>query len=424
MTRIISRRAPRRVLAALAVTGLVSAGVLLTGAPAMAASQDITTGNVQWFGFDYTTGAVDDAGFNYPGLGTSGVGAWTDGDAFDTIGDFSITSCSTTATFSGASQDSFGLDGAGHEVSVSTFTNDFGCGVETVVLTTTFAGDYVQWSYTFSGPAAIDAVAWSGNLGSDGDATYSDQTATTFTENDASFSDPSMALQVQTDAASSAWTLGVAPLSSVDDIEHDAVGPITSYNVTLKLADYTVRSGQAEAAAALTAEAPTLENGFGGIHAQPYQGTDAGIYGSASGTTGTALAADVTSVYPTDDYYGGGDYFNPAQTNGNVLDYTLGTLPPGLSATLTFDGVNGQPVVHLTGTPTTAGTFTVPVTVFLSGEGSFAPLISSFVVTIAKPTLAATGTDDVAPFLGGLALLGLGLAVVFVTTRRRTVIEG
>lgn len=412
MPRVLLRRAA----AATTVAGLAIVSVVAgAAAPAAAAFYAVESTPIVWEGFDDTTGYLEDAYSDYDTAGE--LQGWTF-DAFDGIGNISVDDCSAgtgsvTPSFVNAvppvitagGTTTFNLTATGNVDPVN--CTDF-----TINAVVTMQGSFVRWAYTLTGD--YNELHFFGNLGSDGGGTYTQPDPTTVLESDGDASDPSLAFQATT-SGTGAWNIP----AGIGTFEYVASGSPATVTFVAAVADYTYLTGQAAANAYLASIASTLSTTSFGAAFPLFQGTDAPDFAAQTFTTGAAVPG-VTAAYTHDaNLYYGDEYFDNTDT-GLTVDARIGTLPAGLTAVVSYAAVTGAPIVTLSGTPTVAGTFSVPITFILDAGGTaVTPLFSTLSITVNAATLAVTGTDTLPTLVGGAGVLMAGLVVVFMTKRRR-----
>ena len=403
--------------AAAAVVAISAVSVFGAVAPAFAATYDIYSNPVIWETFDDTTGVVEDTYFAYNGA--TDLYGWTD-DAFDNIGRTSISDCSdgtgsVTLVFTQVAPPVIVAGGTSVFSLTSTGNVDpANCAPYTVNATVTFQGSFVRWDYTLNGD--FTNFVFAGDLGSDGDGVFVQPDDFTVLESDGDNSDPSLALQVTT-SGTGLWSIP----ANIPNFTYTNSGSPSTLSFVAAAADYTSLTGRASADAYLASIASTLSTTSFGTRFPLFQGTDAPDFTAQSLPVGTAVGKVVPYTYDAGLYYGS-DYFDNADSNETVGAF-VGTMPAGLTAVVTYTAdAAGTPIITVSGTPTTAGTYSVPVTFFLSEvDGDrFNPLFATLSITVAGgQTLAATGVVAAPVLVGGAGLLMAGLTMVFVNLRRR-----
>jgi len=412
----MKRSTLRPVAATAAVVAISAASVFGAAAPAFAATYDVYSNPVIWDDFNDTTGALSDAYFAYNGA--TDLYGWTD-DAFDNIGSATVFDCSA-----GSGSVSLVFTEAAPPVIVPGGTSVFSltstgnvdpvnCAPFTVNATVTFQGNFARWAYTLSGD--FNDFRFAGDVGSDGAGTVTAPDSSTILESDSDVNDPSLAFQATTTGVGT-W----AGSPAFESFSYTATGTPTAVTVVVAVADYTYVSGQAEADAYLASIASTLSTTSFGTSFPLFQGTDAPDFTAQSFSVGTAVNAAAPYTYVAGLYYGS-DYFDNLDS-GETVDVSVGTLPAGLTAVVTYTAdTAATPIITLSGTPTTPGVYSVPVTFFLSDvDDRFNPLFAVLSITVTGgPALAATGVDAAPTLAGGAGVLMAGLAMVFVSLRRR-----
>jgi ABC-type transport system substrate-binding protein len=104
-----------------------------------------------------------------------------------------------------------------------------------------------------------------------------------------------------------------------------------------------------------------------------------------------------------------------------ALQAVVTGLPEGVTATAVQDPATGAVNISLTGTPTTPGAFvaTVFFSAALDEESWWAPLTATIPITVAAPTLAATGLDQRGILVGAGFLVLAGWAIARTRRARR-----
>ncbi|HLP23310.1 MAG TPA: hypothetical protein VK139_04630 [Microbacteriaceae bacterium] len=422
----------RRALSIASVSAVVAGSVLLAASPALAAPVDIYTNNATWYAIYDDEPNIDDIysrAADFQGSGLT-LGGWT-GDALDGL------AYSTTEVFwdaeVGEIADVTWISGnlvTGGPVITGSYTGTYAYEGDFITSGTVTAELVVQGSFAKWTFQAISDDAWpapgisvTGNTGADSDADYTDVDGG-ITINDGLTGDMIVGLA----------TNGFVNATDGDDIFYVVNGSST-LTFTIATLDYNPCS--ADGALDHMAElVPTFADIFG-TDLEPFYNTN--CYGPAqpsdSLTVGTEADLSLTfeSGEGLDDYNGGDNW-----ASDNYADWTLGVvngLPDGVDYEWVYDDDSQRAALHLTGTPTESGTFTLtgftyhtddsyPNADGLDGE---TPLLFSVDIVVeeaaaapsASPSasLATTGASMV-PAIAGALLLAAGAALWLV--RRRT----
>lgn len=422
----MSRRTPR-LLVAVAAVGLSGGLVLASAAPALADTPELWNTNARWFDVSSSQPSVGDAESAYRDLLGSGVDlpfGWT-GDALDgALAAWQVSDGVTSASI-GWSAVSETVDASGR--STWTYAGTVGA-FPTAAFTAVLEieGSTARWVITPTGTASGLVISASGDLGSDTNETF-----VVVTPNSAVVSSDNVSrdpvLGYWFSAPSGTWTpgSGVFTFSFVDS------GPAT---MVLALQDYAVCAEQT-AVDEMIARVPTLGAQFGI--------TIDGALGCLTSSAPSPLAVG-TAVSQTlgltldpavDPFLGSGAA--PFSLDSGVITYFgdpgyVGSAVVGLPAGVTGTVDAATQTVHLSGTPTEAGTFEASAIVYRTdvldywvGEpGNGIPLVAPFTVTVAEggAELAATGLADVAsPSVLAAVLLGAGALTLAVGSRPRRV---
>lgn len=423
------RSHPGRLAAATLAIVLASGNALAGAAPAFAVSYDVYSVPVIWEGVEDIAGGIGDARFSYPGLET--LPGWTS-DAFDGIGRTSVADCtgatgSVILNFVETSPAVIVTGGTSVFRLTSTGNIDpANCEPYEVNLILTIQGSFARWDYTFSGD--FERFEFTAGLGSDADGVYTDINPSTVLVSDSSKFSPSVIVYGDTSGTGS-WVR----MSNNVDLTYFAEGSPVSATFVTAVADYTWITGQADADAYLTSIASTLATTSFGTALPLFHGSDAPDFAAKSFAAGAAV--NTVATYSFDPgLMRGLNYFDNIAT-GHTVQARLGTLPTGLTGTVTYAPTTGAPIITLSGTATVTGTFNVPVTFFLlETDNTVAkPLFTSLPITVSAAAggsggaggivsgLADTGTQGAELLIGAAGLIMGGLALVYL--RRRTLLS-
>jgi hypothetical protein len=301
-----------------------------------------------------------------------------------------------------------------------------------IAATVTVKGNYIRWEYKVLG---------------DEDAMLTFNVDTTYAVFDDAVwdkvgTDAVVGSSTYTGLTPSAWKFSTdAPEAQVSVrnnlMSYSGSDNATYLTATLAVADATPKTGYPAAVAQLKALAPTLEDTFGETYGVFY-GTDGPVFDATKGEKGVALDADIAYEFAGLGNNGEDQYFFPGNEE-SFVGYELGTLPAGVTVSVTFDTETGRPVVHVSGTPTEVGTFQVPLTFFRveanlndsdndNDNMRFLPLGTTLdfeFADVAAPAvddtkkLAETGIEGAPLGFGALALLVLGFGVIGARRARK-----
>ena len=402
----------RRPLAALTTAVLAAGAVLALGAaPASAATDNVVTQNIFWWGVNDNALQIEDAWSSYTDFQGTGLdfeqgftGDAFDGFFFEITAQYNTLSLPVTVTPASASW----VDGG-----LSTITSDgyvdFGDGRELFVdITLQIEGNYASWTFDVSSlPGATVTVR--GDLGSDGTTIVVPTGAGSFVTHDTWGNDPIIGYAF-TGAGSVAATAG--------DTYVTATAPAGgSSRIVVALQDYSP-CARDEAIAEMSARAPSLISTFGEVIGLPDADPCVVIEAPASFATDTqteqSLAFTVdASAEP--DFAG--------MIDDGALQLVATGLPSGLS--LELDPETRQLVLTGTAAP---GAYTVELIFFADYDGAlYAPYTTSFDLTIAPaaeapagaPQLAESGVSDATPVVAIVGIVLLLVGGIAMVIRRR-----
>jgi hypothetical protein len=381
--KYVKKKTAGKTAAALVVAGGLALGGL--AAPASAATAAIDSGTASWEFYP-------DEPTYFPSAKPLSDGEnsnWTQLDWYDNPADFVVEACNTETS---AAMDTFGM-GGGYtnlidsditEGGISSFDYEWefwtGCGEIIIDATLTFQGNSVKYDFTvvkgevdsfgFRAYAPVDGVDW---------AVQSD----------------SSAVGVPTDDTSSLFGWKVSSDAQVTDFVDEGTflaggANPTRFSAVMTMLDYTPGTGLDSILPYFKQWAPTLDQSFGAMHGL-YSGTDAPAYDLLTLKQGVAVDQVWEGTYTPFFMDGDAPYFSAGDN-----DYVLGDLPAGLTATVVFDEETGEPVVTLSGTPTEAGYWSVPLTFTreLSDDGRFYPLMSILEIVVPETETAALPTGN------------------------------
>ena len=391
----------RRAAAALGVTALVSAGVLLSAAPASAGSPDNQCSSPSSIGT--LVDAVTPGAWWYENcINTVYLeeGETTNKtDAFDGFGEIFVDGVSDPVA---AVPTSAGYVGADYVVEFTDANFDLGGGdLVDVVVTQTFSGTFVQWTVNFfdagtTTPRPGVTYTIDGDLGCDNDCNYQTGGNEMLTAGDPN--DPIILWHI--DATSFLYNVADGDGGVLINIVGD-------YVLTVALVDYGC-SGLSDFEYIFDILDDGLSSHFGESLQVPGTEDCVTVGGPLEITAGEAFDYEVplTLLTPPWDWTDGGytymDYGQPSW-----VDYESPN-----------NGSGVQPSMRIFGTaPTEPGTYQVPVYV---GDGTDRYSRGFLTVIVSAPALAATGIDVTATLSAGLGVTLIGLIAVVATRRRRS----
>lgn len=352
---------------ALTVGALLGAGTALPASADNSQDINVQTSAIDWQTLNTTTGILYNA---RPHRINPDITGWTDA-AFNRFGHLALTEGDRSWEFSASTTD---LDV--HEGGTSTLTLTGNTGTElygnfTVKLVLTFQGNYGRWSYSITGgnTANVTSTLFA-NLGSD-QSTHTEQKGNTLLAWDGpELFSPVLGFAVDTNGSAPTFTPDAAFPSNINIATTGA----STFTTTVLVQDYVAgfESSQQAALDFVRGTLPALKRHFG---------ETTGVQDSLIPLTGTTVDADVAISQDVEASFDQRliDFHYFAHPTYKPVIH-VGTLPAGLQLTATDNlepefpalaarAAGDQPVAPMTftlsGTATTPGVYTVPVTVYL-----------------------------------------------------------
>jgi hypothetical protein len=425
--------------AAVLIGGTMIAGGSLAAAPAFAEVDPVYVGTdtTYWSvstDLDDDEGLEsDDQGFYYAG----GFDGWAD-EAFDSLGETTVTYCDEQGVIGLAGELTFNSAESTGTEETATVVYDWSwaagdCDPLQAKVTIDFEGNFAKWTIAFDD--AVESANFHIDAAADEEIGWRGPNYGSIVGYDKSKVGAAFALYYRANGPVDSFSGGEPGVDTADFLAYDT----TEVTVIAAVADHSWDTGNAAASDFLASIGYTLVDFYGASFA-PFYGTDGPQFPVKTLTTGAAVDEDLAYEYMTmvdPDAEDPVDYFLSADDD-EYVDYEIlaETLPAGLELAISFDATTGRPVVHVSGTPTEAGTYAVPVVFYiadLTGEDKRLPLVSLVQLTVEDPAapaagptkaLAETGFDGSPLGLAAAALMVLGLGAMGLRRTRRGAAQG
>lgn len=422
-----------RALVFVATFALTIGASILGATPAFAItppSGDGATSSVEWEGITYEDGgsiadaAIRDYVTGVYGWNLNSLATYPDRAIFPNI-------FPSPFVLSAGGQDvNFNADSAATPVwnpggtNIFSATDEMALGPDSysVTLVLTLRGNFAQWtaSITPIGAASLTGVTgtFAGNLASGAQAHFVNEGATLIADDTggatpgiAGARDPIIVQNATTDGTFNGWTAADgAPRVSVSQTGG------SHFQVTLALVGFNPCDGFQQAMSFAQSIASTLPEHFGESYVT--FGNSCLTFAPVELQPGVAFSQSLDyAIDPALSDYG---YFAGPPDFGELQAVVTG-LPEGVTATAVQDPATGAVNISLTGTPTTPGSHvaTVFFSAALNDSSWWAPLTATIPITVAVPTLAATGLDQRGILVAAGFLLLAGWAIARNRRARR-----